>query len=313
MTTYYIGRYSVGIPSDMKEGMQLQGLRDFKMTEILLPSDPGEKQEYLEKIWKEIIDKAEKHHDRPNDKKTGIVQFQSFPEIGPWAKGVIRYDGISGRSGTWIVLIDKGKVALMLETPRGFTFANDGVRISIKNLIRIGRAYSPRDRNSKQSPPRGDYFYLQHGVIALPFLWHERVTSEFMKLNAASSQGYDPRDFISIEMDSTYTGQKHSVSDNIASTIESGFAFSKGVKIDRLRSGKRAVAGMDGQEELNRMKDKSKEKASFSFDWEYIAKEDSGEEPGILISMWCPDNGDEKERLKIWDAVLNSMRPMYEK
>ncbi len=178
---------------------------------------------------------------------------------------------------------------------------------SINNLTKVGAAYKVRDRS--QAPPRGDYFYMQNGVIALPFLWHEDLNSGFVNKGLYN---YNPNeDYIRIEMDSTFTGQKYTVSDNMAATIESGFAFAKGVKVDRLRFGKRTVAGLEGQEELNRLADK--EGKDFHFSWEHIAKTNSGEAPGILISLKCPDNGDEKERLKIWDAVLNSMKPMYER
>jgi hypothetical protein len=34
---------------------------------------------------------------------------------------------------------------------------------------------------------------------------------------------------------------------------------------------------------------------------------------GCIKRYTGPDNGDEKERLKIWDAMLNSMKPMYER
>jgi hypothetical protein len=204
-------------------------------------------------------------------------------------------------------LIDKGKVAILFETPRGTLLDDYNLKNSINNHIGVANAYTVRDRS--QTPPRGDYFYMQNGVIALPFLWHERIHSSFINKGLYN---YDPNyDYIRIETESTFTGQKYTVSDNMAATIESGFAFAKGVKVDRLRFGKRMVAGLEGQEELNRFT--SKDKITFHFSWEYIAKTNSGEAPGIQITLNCPDSGDEKERLKIWDAVLNSVKPMYER
>jgi hypothetical protein len=306
MKTYCIGRFSVDISEGMKEGRQSQSLMDRKITEIILPEDKDEKKRFLEEKWREIMDKADKH-DKPKNKPTAIVQKRDFPEIGPWARGILFYENSSGRSGNWILLIDKGKVAILFETPRGTLLDDDNLKNSINNHIGVANAYTVRDRS--QAPPRGDYFYMQNGVIALPFLWHERIYSNFINKGLYN---YDPNyDYIRIEMDSTFTGQKHTVSDNMAATIESGFAFAKGVKVDRLRFEKRTVAGLEGQEELNRLADK--EGKDFHFSWEHIARTDSGEAPGILISLKCPDNGDEKERLKIWDAVLNSMKPMYER
>jgi hypothetical protein len=306
MKTYYIGRFSVDIPEAMKEGRQSQSLRDHKITEIILPEDKAEKKRFLEEKWREIIEKADKYK-KLKDKTTAIVQTRDFPEIGPWAKGVLYYQDRACDSGFWDVLIDKGKVAILLEIPRGTLLKPESLIKSINNLTKVGAAYKVRDRS--QAPPRGDYFYMQNGVIALTFLWHEDMKARFVNKGLYN---YDPNeDYIRIGMDSTFTGQKYSVSDNMAATIESGFAFAKGVKVDRLRFGKRTVAGLEGQEELNRLADK--EGKDFHFSWEHIAKTDSGEAPGMLISLKCPDNGDEKERLKIWDAVLNSMKPMYER
>jgi hypothetical protein len=309
MKTYYMGRFCVDIPEGMKEGRQSQSLRDHKITEMILPDDKDEKKRFLEEKWRRIIDKADKHEKDflPRDKTTAIVQKRDFPEIGPWAKGVLYYEDSACESGFWDVLIDRGKVAILLEIPRGTLLKPESLIKSINNLTKVGAAYKVRDRG--QAPPRGDYFYMQNGVIALPFLWHERLHSVFINKGLYDyDQNYD---FIRIEMDSTFTGQKYTVSDNMAATIGSGFAFAKGVKVDRLRFGKRTVAGLEGQEELNRLADKGGK--DFHFSWEHIAKTNSGEAPGILISLKCPDNGDEKERLKIWDAVLNSMKPMYER
>ncbi len=113
MKTYYIGRFSVDIPEGMKEGTQSQSLRDHEITEIILPEDKAEKKRFLEEKWREIIDKADKYKKLKN-KTTAIVQTRDFPEIGPWAKGVLYYENSACESGFWDVLIDKGKVAILL-------------------------------------------------------------------------------------------------------------------------------------------------------------------------------------------------------
>ena len=46
--------------------------------------------------------------------------------------------------------------------------------------------------------------------------------------------------------------------------------------------------------------------------WRYAGKKDSGEYPEIVLEMESPD-GNLKEKLKIWDAILESMKPLYKK
>lgn len=44
--------------------------------------------------------------------------------------------------------------------------------------------------------------------------------------------------------------------------------------------------------------------------WRFAGRKDSGEQPKILVTMESAD-GRLEEKLQIWDAVLNSLQPMY--
>jgi len=52
---------------------------------------------------------------------------------------------------------------------------------------------------------------------------------------------------------------------------------------------------------------KTKEKTDLSFIWRYAGKKDSGVYPEILIEIEAKD-GQLEEKLKLWDALLNSFR-----
>ena len=64
---------------------------------------------------------------------------------------------------------------------------------------------------------------------------------------------------------------------------------------------------MMGEEEVDLMK--SKDDAKLSFAWIYSGKKDSGVFPEIEITMDAPD-GQLDEKLKLWDALLNSFKPV---
>jgi hypothetical protein len=84
--------------------------------------------------------------------------------------------------------------------------------------------------------------------------------------------------------------------------------FVPGLKLDKIRSGGRTVGGLKGEEIV--MRGTENNNTEIRFGWEYPGKEESGEYPEIQISMETPD-GNLKEKLKIWDAILESFKPLY--
>ena len=93
--------------------------------------------------------------------------------------------------------------------------------------------------------------------------------------------------------------------DRLAASLAMNFA--PGVDIDKLRTGKRNVAGLHGEEVIFRGTQDSKSELSFT--WLFTGKADSGDAPKISIEMEAPD-GRVEEKLKAWDTILNSIKPI---
>lgn len=111
-----------------------------------------------------------------------------------------------------------------------------------------------------------------------------------------------------IRMHEAYEVEKAGLIDKTIDAIETGYA--SGVIIKKIRSHKRGVAGLIGEEEV--LKETENGDESLNFVWEYNGKLNSGECPRIVITMdTLACNLDEK--LKIWDTVLDSMKPMFER
>lgn len=108
-----------------------------------------------------------------------------------------------------------------------------------------------------------------------------------------------------IETKDTHQVEEHGLIERTAALISSGYAA--GVAIDRIRSRKRALSGISGEEEVDRMKSDGDVKLSFA--WVYNGKKDSGDFPEIEITMESPD-GQLEEKLKVWDAILDSFKPV---
>jgi hypothetical protein len=169
------------------------------------------------------------------------------------------------------------------------------------NSVNIGKSYKVIDPEKpiKQS---GDLFYLQYGAIDLPYEWQEISYIRF--------EGH-PLDVVikmQMKMDEVMKIEKAGVIDKTTAAIVSKFAY--GISVDRIRSRNRTVAGMEGQEELHRLSDKDGKELYFT--WEFQGVKDSGYYPMTRITMDSP-NGHLEEKLKIWDAMLDSMKPMFER
>jgi hypothetical protein len=109
-----------------------------------------------------------------------------------------------------------------------------------------------------------------------------------------------------IEMNETHEVEKVGVLDRLVASLATNFA--PGVNVDRIRTGKRKVADMSGQEIIIRGTENKNSELFFA--WDYHGKEDSGEYPEIKIGIECAD-GNLDEKMKIWDQILDSFRPAY--
>ncbi|WP_318557042.1 T6SS immunity protein Tli4 family protein [Geobacter anodireducens] len=111
---------------------------------------------------------------------------------------------------------------------------------------------------------------------------------------------------IDIETTETHKVEEAGLIKKTMAAMATGFAT--GLNIDKIRSRKKTVAGLDGEEEVLRMNDGNKTVLNFA--WEYRGRKDSGEYPEIRITMDSAD-GKLEQKLQVWDAVLNSLKPMY--
>ena len=159
----------------------------------------------------------------------------------------------------------------------------------------IARAYHPHTPTTP--PPKENVFFLEHGYIALPYLEQEEAYARF--------EGHPLGLKLRIQTNETHKDepQNEGLLGRLTAVLATGFAA--GVDIEKIRTGKREIAGLKGEETVLRAK--TKEKTDLSFIWRYAGKKDSGVYPEILIEIEAKD-GQLEEKLKLWDALLNSFR-----
>jgi hypothetical protein len=303
MKTHYVGRFSIAVPAEMHEahGSRSHEIRREEITEIVWPERISH-EKARESEWNKLMAEIKKLTP-PKGKDKVIIRMRDFPDVGKWAKSSFYHASRSSRTATWAFLMDKGPVGVWIKNnPPVLVEAENKSNNTINNTINIAKSYRVMDPNTPE--PKGDWFYLKYGAINLPYLWQEETDVRFeghpLKLTLR----------IKMNMDGSYGIENQGLIEKSNALIDSGYAAMAQAKIKRIRSQKREVAGMPGEEVVDRLI--TKDKTELDFGWEYIGKEDSGEYPTIRITMESPD-GSLDEKLKIWDAVLDSMKPMFER
>ena len=285
MKTYYMGRFAIDLPAEFKLEIQSQQIRyaevsDFKWKE-------RDRAKERETLWEQKLVKIKKLQ-LPKGRKQIIIEEKHLKGIGSWAKTVEYYgDYRIGDYIYWTVLVDYGESGLWL------TLYGLNNHKSIKNFNNILTHYQYGFGNLTK-----DSFCLNHGRIELPYLEHERTYARFA----------GPMDMkLEIEMHEIHREPQHGgIISRTAAAMATGFA--RDIDIEKIRSRERIIAGLNGEEEILKGDDGSKK--DLSFDWEYLGKVESGEQPWIQITVDTePDNLDEKIRL--WDRALDSFRPAY--
>lgn len=300
MKTYYIGRFSIAVPAVMKLIKQTSEIGYVDIKEVNCPKSMSNK-EIRTREWSSFLEEVNRLSP-PEGKDKVIIRIRDFDGMGQWAKGALYYDNyLHPRTATWAILLDNVTILLWLKCgPTLINDENETNRVA-KNISVTGKSYQLFYYDSKENLPQGDWFYLKYGAVNLPYEEQEESYARF--------EGH-PLDLvldIKMEMD---VGNYREAGGLIEKTQEllAEAALMPGISASKIRLGKRVVAGMKGEESILRMSEAGRKILQFT--WEFNGKEDSGEYPTTAIEMESPD-GNLDEKIKIWDAVLDSMKPMF--
>lgn len=295
METFHLGRFSIGVPFGMTLRGQLIRLRSTELTEILRDSGRSQDQ-HRESIWAARIAEIKKMR-VAYDETTPILEQRRFDGLGLWAKGILYKQNWASEEAVWEILVDYGPTAVWFLAD-GAIMEKENMEKVLRNLRDIASSYRPRATAVPFGA--GNWFHLANGAIKSSYQWDEQATATYV--------GHPLELELQIEMNDTYRDEPkdEGLFARTAAAIVTGFAA--GVKIKPIRSRHRVVAGIKGEEQVVRMT--STDATEFDFTWRYPGKKDSGEYPQITISMESP-HGQIDEKLKIWDAILDSMKPLY--
>ena len=288
--TYSIGRFSISVPLSMKQAARTASLRHRELRETVWQA--GIAPEAARKaIWEKRIAEIEILQP-PEGKTKALIEERDMTEQSVFARAALYFGDKDGGDRVFCDL-------LTARNQSGLWIKSVGVQTKVEKMMEqnadIARAYKIVD--PYYEPPKKDWFFLEHGAITLPYRSQEETYARF--------EGHPLAVKLELETRATHEVEEHGLIERTAVAIASGYAA--GVNIERIRSRKRTLAGMVGEEEVDRMK--SKDDSMLSFAWNYSGKKDSGDFPEIEITMETQDSQLD-EKLKLWDALLNSFKPI---
>ncbi len=288
--THHIGRFMIQVPQSMKVARRSASMRAREIEELTW--SPSANHDLVrESLWKSRLQEIE-HKTPPRSEQKTITEIRPLSSEVRWTQAVSYFgDSMTNLRIFWGVLLDAGPIAVVI-TAKGKTELKEKI---LQKSLDIARAYRPIYPATLL--PKENAFYLEHGFIALPYASQEEAYARF--------EGHPLGLILRLQTNETHEVEEHGLIERTAAAITSGFAA--GVDIERLRSRKRTLAGIVGEEEVDQMK--SKDDSKLSFAWIYTGKKDSGDYPEIELTMESAD-GQLEEKLKVWDALLNSFEPV---
>jgi len=292
---YGAGRFVIDIPVFM----QFSGnyvIQTFNIVEVAWAENNSNQRTILD--WNNHRDSLARRN-APKWVSSAVIEEKTLPAIGKWCKLLFYYpDPIDTAYGAIDLLVDFGNI--------GVWFRTKNMKIAAKEIVyeistNLARAYRPSTEQHGRVVviPKKDSFYLRHGAIDLPFEYQERVGIGF------TGHPIDSKLALGIETTVVHEIEKTGLIDRLGAVILS--KYEPGLKVEKIRTRKRVVAGIKGEEVVYRGIE-PKSDAALYFMWDFPGLPDSAHFPNIVIDM-IAKNERLEEKLALWDNVLDSMRP----
>jgi len=288
--TYGAGRFVVDIPASMTfaGGYSFQGR---KIEEIVWQDE-----EDALNIWNNHIEKISRR-EAPQGMSSALIEEREIAGIGVWCKTVLYFnEPLDPHYGAMDLLVNTGPTGLWIKAWDKKLSAKETIYEISTDIARAYRA--PEKRFDRVEVVDGsDAFYLRYGAVDLPFEYKESVDIVFRE------HALDDRLKIHIMTWVVHEESKIGLLERAANSLMMKLVGD--LKIEKLRSGRRTVAGLPGEELIEKFTENGRN--TLSFTWMHLGKKDSAHWPRVVVDMESRD-GHLEEKLDLWDAILDSMR-----
>jgi len=287
----YLGRFSIALPPGMSRSdgeceMQLLTIREDPLAP---PFAEAWKAAWAGKLA--AIEAMKTQRSRPRHLYGEVLarrelepRFALVAYHADNVKEAARFEALRGLDGVGLWLRRPGDVADL-----------DAIAAA---MLKVGKAYRPRTKDGPPLEKEPQAFHLARGAVLLPFEEQESAHAIFRGGPHGAEVDLATGTVVKVERKGLFERFSESV-------ITAGAAFGAGVST--VRSGKKEVGGLRGEELVLR----DGEKGELAFIWRYPGESESGARPEITLQMTAPQEP-KREVMALWDALVASLLPAAE-
>ncbi len=288
-----IGRFCVDLPASLARVSDTFQVQYVELEERLWEKPDDEARKLVWETRLARIEALKAQRELPDDAQGTIREQRAFGAVG--VRGVLFHRHDLPEVSTWGGLMARGPVDVWMQIDGDLDREPEWA----KRMTAVAAAYRPRDAK-EPLPMRGkDWFYLRHGVVALPMQEMEEAKTRF--------EGHPLGLKLKISTETVEEVQRQGLMEKLSSAMGM-VGGARPPAQDQLtqRYRGRKVAGLAGEELILRTSEKQRQRLRFL--WSFPGKEDSGTHPKFTIEM---ETGLDQEdaKLAFWDALLDSVRP----
>ena len=285
-----LGRFTISVPNAIRVDSSKFVINFTSLQEIAW-KNPGQHESELEKLWQGKLDEI-KSVTPPKDKKEALIEVKDVNRNGIVMKTILSYPDRRFKDRVkYDVFRDLGVIGIwasMVGTENRLNNIKETV-LNVAEQYKLNSATETNTTNSK--------YLLNYGYVYLPFKYAE---NSYVRLIADHFNSK-----ITIETKVVEKVEKTNLIERLTAALASNYA--PGVSVEKIRAAQRSVAGMKGDEVV--MRGKEGDKSELSFSWRFNGEKNSATAPRMTIEMESPDEMLE-QKLVLWDALLDSIRPV---
>jgi hypothetical protein len=288
-----VGRFCLDIPASMARVGDTFQFQYVEVEERLWEKPDDAARGHVWETRLARIEALKAQRELPDDAQGTLREQRTFPEVG--VRGVLFHRFDQPEIGTWGGLMSRGPVDVWMQIDGDVDREQEWAR----RLTDVAAAYRPREAK-EPLPARGkDWFYLRHGVIALPMKEMEEAQSRF--------EGHPLGLKLKVRTETVEEVQRQGLMEKLSNAMAmagGSLAADEDLVTQRYRA--RKVAGLAGEELIVRTSEKKRQRLRFL--WSFPGKEDSASQPKFTLEMETSLD-QEEAKLALWDALLDSVRP----
>jgi hypothetical protein len=291
VTRHCLGRFCLDVPASMARTADSFQHQYVSLEETLWqdPADDARRGALKKRLAR--IESLKERREIPTDTQ-GEIRAQR--QLGPTLQGVMFHEDDNPELISWGGLLSSGPVDVWMQIDGDLEREGEWSA----RLVEVSQAYRPLEPKEALPVPGKDWFYLRHGLVALPLKSKEQVRTRF--------EGHPLKLKLAFTTKTVSQVKKQNMMERLSDSVALAGEELKGSLVTQ-KYKSRTVAGLEGEELILRFSEGKKQQLYCL--WTYPGQETPVRRPKISIELESTLEQDDA-KVAIWDQLLDSVRPV---